>query len=407
MNAAVDLAHLILQVIATVTLLVPSLFLTGLALATLGPSARRAKGQHPWRLAILVAAHDEENSLGATLDAISAAADDQVAVHVVADNCVDATAAIAATAGACVHRRDDSSRKGKAAALNWLAARTLSEDLSAEAFVIVDADTHIEPGFFAALRERLSSGAQVVQAANLVRVSPAPLSRLRDLAFHLRCELRPRAFERLGVSAGLHGNGMCFRRTVLERYAWNERSVGEDVELHMRLVADGIRVRFAPVAVIRSTMPERFDGAAGQALRWERGKIDLVLAGVRLIVGGIVGRRLAPIVIGYDATIPPLSFLFAVSLGVALAGAAIGDAELAVIAAASVTGCVAYVARGLRLARVGPRSLVRMALWAIPYIAWKTMIVGQALAGAGRGSWAQARPVLTLVTPARGPEPDS
>jgi len=124
-------------------------------------------------------------------------------------------------------------------------------------------------------------------------------------------------------------------------------------------------------------------------------------------IGRSVGRRLAPIVIGYDATIPPLSFLFAVSLGVALAGAAIGDAELAVIAAASVTGCVAYVARGLRLARVGPRSLVRMALWAIPYIAWKTMIVGQALAGAGRGSWAQARPVLTLVTPARGPEPDS
>jgi len=41
-------------------------------------------------------------------------------VHLVADNCTDATAAAARSAGACVHERNDQRSRGKGAALNWL-----------------------------------------------------------------------------------------------------------------------------------------------------------------------------------------------------------------------------------------------------------------------------------------------
>jgi 1,2-diacylglycerol 3-beta-glucosyltransferase len=397
----IDLVGAAVAAVVTVTVLLPSAILARLALVSLRrPLPVEHAGGERARLAVLIAAHDEEHGLGATLSAIAALGDDRSTVHVVADNCTDGTAAVASRTGVCVHIREDRSRPGKAAALNWLSAQVLREEENVDALVVIDADTHPEPGFFDGLRGLLASGADVVQGVNLVRTTNAPLTRLRDLAFHLRCELRPRAYERLGISAGLHGNGMCFRRVVLERYRWDDRSVVEDGELHLRLVAAGMRVRFASDAVVRSTMPERFGGAAGQAIRWERGKFDLFRAGIGLVRTGLATRRFALVAVGCDVLIPPLSFLVAVSTGAAIAGIAIGDAGLSVIGAASLAACGFYLARGFALARFGPRTIGRLAPWAVAYVAWKVVIVARALAGAGRGKWSQARPALTSLSPA-------
>lgn len=394
--AVAELAHVALIVAAVGLLLAPSIVLMMLALASVGVVTRPSIAPQPTRFALFIAAHDEEANIAATVACARAVGRDAVTVHVVADNCADGTAAAAEAAGARVHRRVDPSRPGKAAALNWLADRVLPAERSADAVVIIDADTRIEPGFFDALGEKLAAGAAVVQAANLVRTTDAPLTRLRDLAFRLRCELRPLAYDRLGFSAGLHGNGMCFRPEILAGHRWNEGSVGEDLEMHGRLVLDGVRVRFARDAVVRSAMPERFGGAAGQALRWERGKFDEIRAGVRLIARGVAERRSGAIATGYDVFIPPLSLHLAASVGVALGGAAIGDAALTSVGTASLAGMLIYVSRGLSLARVGPITFTRMALWSLPYIAWKSAIVLHAIVGGGNRRWAQARPVMPL-----------
>jgi cellulose synthase/poly-beta-1,6-N-acetylglucosamine synthase-like glycosyltransferase len=380
--------------LATVALLVPSLVLAALAVISLRQAERRvvkrdAAGSTP--LAVLIAAHDEELAIGPTLAAI-ASIDPAAIVHVMADNCHDRTAEIAALASGCVHERSDALHPGKAAALNRLTAEVLKEDRISGAFVFLDADARPEAGFFAAMQRALGDGADALQAKNLVADARAPLARLRELAFHLKCELRPMAYERLGVSVGLHGNGMTLRRRLLERYRWDEGSVVEDAELHLRLVRDGIRVRLASDAVVRSAMPDGFRGAAGQAVRWERGKFDLFAKALRLIALGLSSRRIDPVVAGYDVVIPPFSFLVAASAGVAAYAVVFGDAGLLAVALSSLAACALYVARGMGLARLGPEAAMRLVFWSVPYVSWKLVLLARTLFGSGRGKWMQARP---------------
>jgi cellulose synthase/poly-beta-1,6-N-acetylglucosamine synthase-like glycosyltransferase len=392
--------HVIAIVLAAVAVLLPGLMLAALAVVSLFRAERRVVKREEVQntpLAVLIAAHDEELAIGPTLAAI-AASEHTVVVHVIADNCSDRTAEIAALASACVHERNDVGHPGKAAALNQLTAEVLEEDRVSGAFVFLDADARPEPGFFQALRDALDGGVDAVQAKNLVADARAPLARLRELAFHLKCELRPIAYERLGLSVGLHGNGMSLRRPLLERYRWDEGSVVEDAELHLRLVRDGIKVRLAADAVVRSAMPEGFRGSAGQAVRWERGKFDLFAKALRLVALGLSSRRIDPVVAGYEIVIPPFSFLVAASAGVALFAIVIGDTGLLAVGLSSLVACGIYVARGMSLARLGPEAAVRIVLWSAPYVSWKLVVLIRTLFGSGRGKWIQARPSARETT---------
>ena len=387
-------------VIAAVTVLVPSVVLSVLTAASLRRGERVAPIESAARgpvISVLIAAHNEQQVIAATLAGI-AAVDRAVRVHVMADNCTDRTAELAALSSACVHERMDPRRTGKPAALNRLIAEVLEEDAEAHAFAFIDADARPEPGFFAALRAPISRGADAAQARNLVAGSDAPLSRLRELAFHLKCELRPRAYDALGLSAGLHGNGMCLTRRLLKRYAWNERSVVEDGELHLRLVRDGIRVAFAHRATVRSPMPGAFRDASGQAIRWERGKVDLFDDAMRLLRRGIATRRVSMVVAAYDALMPPLSALIAGDAVVIVAGLVFGSMPLLAVGGLSLAGCAIYVTRGLFLAKLRLGALVGMVAWAVPYVAWKVAVLARTFLGAGRGQWTQARSRVKEVT---------
>jgi cellulose synthase/poly-beta-1,6-N-acetylglucosamine synthase-like glycosyltransferase len=379
-----------IEAVVAVAVVLPCLYLAVLAaLSFLSPARAAPRVAGSTKVAVLIPAHDEQRTIEVTIASVARAAPD-VAVHVVADNCSDRTAEIAAAAGACAHVRDDPTRTGKAAALNWLVREVLAEDRASEAFVVVDADTRVEPGFFAALRGRLERGASAVQGANLVESdSGRPLALLRIVAFHLRCELRPLAYERLGASAGLYGNGMCFTRDVLERFGWNERSLIEDHELHVRMVNAGLRVDFARGAVTRSLMPSTFQGAAGQAVRWESGSVAHFVEGLRLIASGVIRRRITRLVAGLEVVIPPLSLLVAGGLAAALLGIASGDMRLSVLGAVALIACAAYVARGVALAGIGGRDLASFALWVPAFVIWKLGIIVRAAAG-GR-MWSQAR----------------
>jgi cellulose synthase/poly-beta-1,6-N-acetylglucosamine synthase-like glycosyltransferase len=382
----------VLALCAGAVVLLPCAILGALAIVSLRRDMRRSSRPRATRpvLSALVAAHDEEPGIGATLAAI-AAVDPAIRIHVMADNCSDRTAEIATRAGACVHERDDPLLPGKPAALNRLIAEVLEEDPRAHAFAFLDADARPEPGFFDALRGPISRGARAVQAKNLVAVSDAPLSRLRAIAFHLKCDLRPRAYDALRLSVGLHGNGMCLTRDVLRRYAWNERSVVEDGELHLRLVRDGIRVELAPAAVVRSPMPTTFGEASGQAVRWERGKVDLFDDATRLLRAGIRKRSPIAVAAAVDTLIPPLSFLIAAGGALSVTALVAGSAPLLAVGAASLLSIALYVARGIALARLDMRALASAGAWAGPYVLWKVLVLARTLLGAGRGQWSQAR----------------
>ena len=354
----------------------------------------RSESAKPLRFAILVPAHDEESAIARTTTALLRLdyPPDCFTVHVVADNCADATAAVARASGAFVHERDDPSRPGKGAALNWLVRRVSSEVGDVDAFVLVDADSELSANFLRVMADHLGAGAQAVQALHLVDVAEdRPLVRIRELAFELTCHLRPLANTILGGSSGLQGTGMGFAAPLLLRYPWSETSVVEDGELALRLIRDGHRIALATTASVRQAMPTTFSQAGSQAVRWERGRFDHFDETVSLICRGLRRRDRNSLLTGLNALIPPFSALAAATvLGLAVA-AALGDMVLAVLALASIVSLLVYTLRGASLGGLTPRTLLRIVLWAPPYVAWKLWVLALAGSGVGRGQWTRTK----------------
>lgn len=364
----------------------PSLYLALLTVPALRSDRRSQSGSvGSTNFAVCVPAHNEASLIG---DSVRALLDQQYptqmfAVHVVADNCTDATSQVAAAAGATVHVRVDPAHPGKGAALNWLA-----DELSASTFdalVVVDADTRVDVGFLSALDRALASGASVVQGFYAVdRPGDGPAVGLRFAAIACRHHLRPLARNRLGASCGLYGNGMAFRADIIADRRWSNHLV-EDAELQIELLLDGHTVTYAPDAIVRAEMPTSLEGATSQNERWELGRIQLCQTYLfrllrRAVTGGSLPRRVYLDAIA-DLTSPPLSVQAALDVTAVAAGAsaaliqpnrasriplAIGLGASAVLAA--------HVLVALRLVRA-PASVYRSLRMAPRAVAWKLMLL--------------------------------
>jgi len=100
------------------------------------------------RVHVLIPAHDEEASIAATLKSVAAQqlpADD---VLVIADNCTDSTAPVAAQQGAGVVLTKNNTGK-KAGALNQALSQVLPGINDSDIIPVLDADSTISPQFLA------------------------------------------------------------------------------------------------------------------------------------------------------------------------------------------------------------------------------------------------------------------
>ena len=349
------------------------------------PSVARAYRRT--RFAVLVPAHDEEAGIASTVASLLAQDYPREAyeVVVVADNCSDATAAEATRAGARVLERSDPARPGKGSALAWALDQAAGE---AEAYAFVDADCAAAPNFLAALDARLSAGADAVQAANVVANPDAGTApALRYAAFALINWVRPLGKTTLGLSAGLLGTGMAVRASVLDQVPWAAFGLAEDHEYHLRLVAAGRRVAFAPETSVRSDMPTTIGGARQQQLRWEGGKWQLVRRWtVPLVVDGLRRRDVVRLHHGLEVLVPTQSILFAGAAALAALGAAARWPAVAARGALALAGQATYVLGGLALA--GAPASVYRALAAAPALVASKLGVQLRLALArGPGEW--------------------
>ena len=189
-------------------------------------------------LAIIVPAHNEELLVAKCVDSLRAAAGDTARIFVVAHNCIDGTAARARAAGAEVLEYNDGNAVGKGFALRHGFEHALSH--GADAVMVVDADSIVSPNTVSAVQSAFATGARVVQCRyEMFSTTERSSTRLAALAFRGFNVIRPRGRERLGLSAGILGNGFAIARPVLEAIPYDAFSVVEDLEYHLHLVMAG------------------------------------------------------------------------------------------------------------------------------------------------------------------------
>jgi cellulose synthase/poly-beta-1,6-N-acetylglucosamine synthase-like glycosyltransferase len=144
-----------------------------------------------------------------------------------------------------------------------------------DATLVVDADSTVSSNLIGVVCEAISNGAEAVQCRyEMDSSADRPATRLTSLAFRGFNVVRPAGRDRLGVSAGIVGNGFAVRQALLAENSYNSHSVVEDLEFHIRLVLSGKRVQFLHDAKVSSAMPSSKQGEVTQRSRWEGGRAN-------------------------------------------------------------------------------------------------------------------------------------
>ncbi len=346
----------------------------------------------PMRFVVLIPAHDEAELLPHTLAEIAAQdyPPELVEVVVVADNCTDGTAQVARAAGARVLERNDPSRHGKSWALAWAMPQVAD---SCDAVLVLDADCVPSANLLAAAAARLQAGADAVQSDDVVgNPEASAAAALRTASFALLARVRALGKDRLGLSCGLFGTGMGFRREIVNRHAWDGAALDDGLDHHLRLVDAGVRVVFMPEAHVASSMPASTAVSLEQQRRWEAGKLQALRHWFpRLVRRGIRERDPARLVAAFDQLMPAQSALAVLNGGALVASSLRGTRGPLLLAWANAAAQAVFVLGGLRVAQA-PRAVYPALLLAPVLVVQKLAIYARFAAG---------RPVTWVATDRR------
>lgn len=346
----------------------------------------------PHSATIVIPAHNEEDVILATLQSL-AAVQPPLPIVVIADNCSDRTAQLARDTGAAVIERQNRDERGKGFALAY-AFRLLMNGAAdggaivgsgADAYIVVDADTQVQPDFAVRLLAELPDDPAVPAAVQgrygVMNGSDGWRAALMSAAFDLVNHVRLLAIDHAGGCLGLKGNGMAFTRGCLAQYPMTGRSVTEDLDYAMDLMQNGgIRVQYAPHAFVCAQMPVTGEQARSQRQRWEGGRYRVVRSRAPQLLKAVV--RTGDIrFIGamFELLQPPLAEQVAGCLGIcslAVLCLMLGStfAGLALIAAGfSIVSILMYVFLGLGLAGAKKETFKALAFAPI-YIVWKLVL---------------------------------
>jgi len=242
---------------------------------------RRKPTDKRLRYAVLIAARNEQAVLPYLLDSLNA--QDYPAayrtVYVIADNCTDETARVAAEHGAVVYTRFNKRQIGKGYALDYLLGRIREEGRLDEydAFLIFDADNLLEPDYISRMNETFAQGFEAVTGyrnsknydGNWISAGYA-LWYLHD-SVHLN-ESRMR----LGTTCAVTGTGFGFTRALLRRCGgWHFYTLTEDVEFDTWCAVNGVRIGFCRGAMLYDEQPTVFSQSWRQRTRWVQGGLQI------------------------------------------------------------------------------------------------------------------------------------
>jgi 1,2-diacylglycerol 3-beta-glucosyltransferase len=257
-----------------------------LATLSLGAVLQRSFGkitnstQAPGHIAIVVPAHNEEIDIASTVASLKEAADENTSIHVVADNCQDDTAGRAREAGAIVWERSHETLRSKGYALEWAIPQVMAwgdaQSRHVAFIAVVDADASLSKNSLPLVRKAFAMGAEVLQSEYLLNRGEHMRARIASIGFAAMNVVRGLGRLWWGGSDTLKGNGMWFRREILDKYPWRAYSLAEDFEYAIHLIRSGVRIRILPGSVVTGAPARSGKGLQEQRVRWEAGRLALV-----------------------------------------------------------------------------------------------------------------------------------
>lgn len=268
------------------------------------------------RVAVIVPAHNEGTGLIPTLQDIKLQLGAADRLIVVADNCTDDTAAVAAASGAEVIVRNDLERIGKGFAMGWGIAH-LSKD-PPDFVLFVDADCRLQADLIGALKRVCHQVQRPVQALFMMQSAEnSPINHsFAEFAWILRNRMRPLGLRNLGGPVQLMGTGMMFPWNAISSVPLASGHLVEDLKLGLDLAEAGRAPYFFPFVQVTSTFPTSTKGTESQRQRWVQGHLGTIGRFVpRLLVVGLKRGDINVLALAFDLLVPPLSLLALLIVG--------------------------------------------------------------------------------------------
>jgi cellulose synthase/poly-beta-1,6-N-acetylglucosamine synthase-like glycosyltransferase len=299
------------------------------------------------RIVVLIPAHNEQLTIGRTVQRLIPTLPHNASVLVVADNCTDSTAQVAADAGAKVIARENRVQRGKGYALDF-GLRFLDAN-PPDVVYFLDADCEVDTRTVWRLSEAAFVSQRPVQGLNtcLPAKEDGPGQVLSALGMRFRNQVRTTGLLNAGMPCHLFGTGMAFPWSLIKDAPLASGNLVEDLKLGIDLAVRGTPPMFIPDVEVTSPMPAQSSAVATQKTRWVQGHLRTIKnEAPRLMWRALTLRRIDLACLALDLCVPPLSLmcmLWLICWMVAAAAAVVGASLIPVITL-SVVGLLAGLA---------------------------------------------------------------
>ena len=220
------------------------------------------------RFGLIVCARNEQRVVGRLLHDLTNQSypRELFEVVVVAHNCTDRTAEVAARSGFTVLSLH-TARPGKSQAIT----AGLKQMSSATDYVgVFDADSRVTGEFLSALAARVGTE-HAIQVESIPQRTDTWIGEGHGISRRARNVFWWRPRESLGLGTTISGSGFFLRTNLARELIPELRSITEDLELTAHLYASGYRVAYVSSAHVRMEETAKLKPMVRQRARWVRG----------------------------------------------------------------------------------------------------------------------------------------
>ena len=139
---------------------------------------------------------------------------------------------------------------------------------AADVVSIIDADNIINEDYISSLDDMFESGATAVQAHRTAKNIDTPVAVIDAAAEEINNSIFRKGHCTIGISSALIGSGMAFQYEWFRKRVNDFKTSGEDKEMELTLLRDGIFVNYADHIIVLDEKTRTEDNYSKQHRRW-------------------------------------------------------------------------------------------------------------------------------------------
>ena len=226
------------------------------------------------RYGIIISCKDEENVIGRLIRSIREAdyPQEKLTIFVIAHNCSDHTAEIAASLGAKVIVDNNKEENTLGQAYHYAFPR-IEDRLEYDGFFLFNADNTVRKDYFQKMNDAFlhyGGKAAITSFRSALNMNQGALPSAYGLYFGIDMMLAFQGRETFGVNSRMTGCGFLIPSYQVKD-GWDFQCITEDLEYCAAMALKGERIRFCHEAVFYDEQPTKLRTMWYQRLRWSKG----------------------------------------------------------------------------------------------------------------------------------------